>query len=70
VRRRASTSTLPAEEKTGQILLVQDGNVTVAADGLNWTNELRISPDGKYLFVNETFALPYHPVRRVGKTVS
>jgi sugar lactone lactonase YvrE len=45
-----------AEENTGQILLVQHGNVTVAADGLNWTNELRISPDGKYLFVNETFA--------------
>jgi sugar lactone lactonase YvrE len=45
-----------AEENTGQILLVQDGRVTVAADGLNWTNELRISPDGKYLFVNETFA--------------
>jgi sugar lactone lactonase YvrE len=45
-----------AVENTGQILLVQDGNVTVAADGLNWTNELRISPDGKYLFVNETFA--------------
>lgn len=45
-----------AEEDTGQILLVQDGNVTVAADGLNWTNELRVSPDGKHLFVNETFA--------------
>ena len=45
-----------AEENTGQILLVQDGRVTVAADGLNWTNELRISPDGKNLFVNETFA--------------
>jgi len=45
-----------AEENTGQILLVQDGKVTVAADGLNWTNEVRISPDGKYLFVNETFA--------------
>jgi sugar lactone lactonase YvrE len=45
-----------AEENTGQILLMQDGRVTVAADGLNWTNELRISPDGKYLFVNETFA--------------
>jgi sugar lactone lactonase YvrE len=45
-----------AEENTGQILLVQDGRVTVAADGLNWTNELRISPDGKRLFVNETFA--------------
>ena len=45
-----------AEENTGQILLVQDGKVTVAADGLNWTNELRIAPDGKHLFVNETFA--------------
>lgn len=45
-----------AEENTGQILLVHDGKVTVAADGLNWTNELRLSPDGKYLFVNETFA--------------
>ena len=45
-----------AEEKSGQILLVQDGTVTVAADGLNWTNELRVSPDGRHLFVNETFA--------------
>jgi sugar lactone lactonase YvrE len=45
-----------AEENTGQILLVRNGNVTVAAEGLNWTNELRISADGKYLFVNETFA--------------
>jgi sugar lactone lactonase YvrE len=45
-----------AEEKTGQILLVQDGKVTVAADGLTWTKELRLSPDGKHLFVNETFA--------------
>lgn len=45
-----------AEENTGQILLVQDGKVTVAADGLNWTNELRLSPDRKHLFVNETFA--------------
>jgi len=36
--------------------LVQDGKVTLAADGLNWTNEVRISPDGKHLFVNETFA--------------
>jgi sugar lactone lactonase YvrE len=45
-----------AEETSGQILLVQDGTVTVAAEGLNWTNELRVSPDGKHLFVNETFA--------------
>lgn len=45
-----------AEESSGQILLVRDGTVTVAAQGLNWTNELRISPDGRHLFVNETFA--------------
>ena len=45
-----------ADENTGQILLVRDGIVSVAADGLNWTNEVRVSPGGKYLFVNETFA--------------
>lgn len=45
-----------AAEDSGQILLVQDGKVTVAASGLNWTNELRVSPDRRYLFVNETFA--------------
>jgi sugar lactone lactonase YvrE len=41
---------------TGQILLVQDGQVSAAAEGLNWTNEVRVSPGGEYLFVNETFA--------------
>ena len=45
-----------AQERTGQILLVHDGKVSVAADGLTWTNEMRISPDGRHLFVNETFA--------------
>lgn len=45
-----------AAANTGQVLLVKDGHVTLAADGLNWTNELRVSPGGEYLFVNETFA--------------
>ena len=45
-----------AAEKTGQILLLQNGTVKVAASGLTWTNEMRISSDGKHLFVNETFA--------------
>lgn len=45
-----------AADNTGQILLVQDGRATVAVDGLNWTNEVRVSPDGRHLFVNETFA--------------
>lgn len=45
-----------SDANTGQILLVKDGQVSVAADGLNWTNEVRVSPGGEYLFVNETFA--------------
>ncbi len=45
-----------ADANTGQILLVKDSLITVAADGLNWTNEVRVSPGGEYLFVNETFA--------------
>lgn len=45
-----------AEAHAGQILLMSEGKVSVAADGLNWTNELRVSPDGEHLFVNETFA--------------
>ena len=45
-----------AAEDSGQILLLQDGELTVAADGLNWTNEVRVSPNRKHLYVNETFA--------------
>lgn len=44
------------QEKTGQILLVEEGRARVVADGLTWTNELRLSPDGRFVFVNETFA--------------
>jgi sugar lactone lactonase YvrE len=41
---------------TGKILLLKDGHLSVAVDGLNWTNEVRVSPGSEYLFVNETFA--------------
>lgn len=44
------------DEKTGTIVLVEKGSARIVADGLTWTNELRISPDGQFLFVNETFA--------------
>ena len=33
-----------------------DGKAFVAADGLGYTNELAIHPDGRWLYVNETFA--------------
>ena len=45
-----------AAANSGQILLVRDGSATLVADGLNWTNEVRVSPDGQFLYVNETFA--------------
>lgn len=45
-----------AEETSGQIILIENGVPRVVADGLTWTNELRLSLDGRHLFVNETFA--------------
>jgi len=45
-----------SDERTGVIILSQGGSARIVADGLTWTNELRVSPDGEFLFVNETFA--------------
>ena len=43
-------------EKEGFIALVDKRGARIVADGLTWTNELRISADGAFLYVNETFA--------------
>ncbi|MEP0941431.1 MAG: SMP-30/gluconolactonase/LRE family protein [Rhizobiaceae bacterium] len=40
----------------GFIVLLQDGKARIVADRLGYTNECMIHPDGKRLFVNETFA--------------
>jgi sugar lactone lactonase YvrE len=40
----------------GYIALLDDRGARIAADGLVWTNETRVSPDGAWLYVNETFA--------------
>ena len=39
----------------GFIVLVDDGKARIVADDLGYTNECVIHPDGKRLFVNETF---------------
>lgn len=39
----------------GYIALATETGARIVADGLHWTNELRISDDGRTLFVNETF---------------
>jgi len=41
--------------KNGFIVLADKYGVRVVADGLGYTNELRLSPDEKYLYVVETF---------------
>ena len=40
----------------GFVVLVQGGEARVVADGLGYTNECLVSPDGRVLYVNETFA--------------
>ena len=37
------------------ILLPPDGPARIVADGLGYTNECILSPDGRFLYVNETF---------------
>ena len=39
------------------------GKPRIVADCVNWTNEVRVSPDGRYLYVNETFSCRTTPVR-------
>ena len=38
----------------GSILLMQNGHVSVAADGINFTNEVRVDQAGRYLYAAET----------------
>jgi sugar lactone lactonase YvrE len=40
----------------GFIVLVDTGGARIVAEGLGYTNEAMISPDGAWLYVNETFA--------------
>lgn len=40
---------------SGFIALLDKRGVRVVADGLGYTNEVAISPDGRWLYVNETF---------------
>jgi sugar lactone lactonase YvrE len=38
------------------VCALPDGTARIAADGLGYTNEVAIHPDGRWLYVNETFA--------------
>lgn len=45
----------PLHTATGYIVLRDAIGTRVVADGLHYTNECRVSLDGRYLYVNETF---------------
>lgn len=45
-----------ADHADGFIVLVDRRGARVVADGLGYTNECQLHPDGRRLFVNETFA--------------
>jgi sugar lactone lactonase YvrE len=52
----------------GFIVLVDARGARIVADGLGYTNEALVSPDGAWLYVNETFArrLSRFPLRESG----
>jgi len=45
-----------ADVSDGCIISIIDGKAQLAADGLGYTNECIVAPDGEHLYVNETFA--------------
>lgn len=57
-----STRLMPRERDwrpdaaSGFIVLVDDRGARIVADGLGYTNECMPSPDGRYLYVNETYS--------------
>ncbi|MCB2006068.1 MAG: SMP-30/gluconolactonase/LRE family protein [Rhodoferax sp.] len=56
-RRRPRALGYRADCDDGFIVCVQpDGQARIAADGLGYTNEVAVHPDGRWLYVNETFA--------------
>jgi sugar lactone lactonase YvrE len=40
----------------GYLILLEQGNPRIVADGIGFTNESRIDPSGSYLYLNETFS--------------
>lgn len=53
----------------GFIVAIVEGQAQIAADGIGYANECQVSPDGRWLYVNETFAqqLTRYPIAGQGK---
>ncbi len=55
-RRVPRAAAYRADVADGFIVLVDERGPRIVADGLGYTNEAMLSPDGRWLYVNETFA--------------
>jgi sugar lactone lactonase YvrE len=55
-RRHPRSLDYRADCASGFVVLSDDRGARIVADGLGYTNEAVVSPDGRYLYVNETFA--------------
>ncbi|HEX2541722.1 MAG TPA: SMP-30/gluconolactonase/LRE family protein [Caldimonas sp.] len=55
-RRVPRAAAYRADVADGFIVLVDARGARIVADGLGYTNEALLSPDGRWLYVNETFA--------------
>jgi len=55
-RRQPRADAYRANVSDGFIILIDQSGARIVADGLGYTNECCVHPDGKYLYVNETFA--------------
>jgi sugar lactone lactonase YvrE len=55
-RRVPRAAAYRADVADGFIVLVDERGARIVADGLGYTNEAMLSPDGRWLYVNETFA--------------
>ena len=55
-RRRPRAAAYRGDVADGFVVVVDDRGARIVADGLGYTNEALVSPDGRWLYVNETFA--------------
>ena len=54
-RQRPRSADWTPRANTGFIVLMDGRGARIAADGLGYTNECHVSPDGRHLYVNETY---------------
>ena len=55
-RRRPRAAAYRGDVADGFVVVVDGRGARIVADGLGYTNEALVSPDGRWLYVNETFA--------------